>query len=190
MREAIVKDLEKIALEAGATGVKLVRPPDVIVAQWVRTKCQFGCHFFGKRFTCPPYAPTPKQTAESLRSYEKALLVEFANLYRDRLRADPRSHPIHDALYRMERVAFLSGYEKAFSYEAGPCTLCPDCPAEKLDKPNLFQKKECRRPKEARPSMEAAGIDVYQTVRRSGFEIHVVQHKSQPFKVFGLVLLE
>jgi len=38
--------------------------------------------------------------------------------------------------------------------------------------------------------MEAVGIDVYSTARRAGFEIHVVREKSEPFKSFGLLLLE
>jgi len=188
--QSVVEGLQAIASEAGATATKLINPQDVIVAQWVKTKCQFGCRTFGRRFTCPPYAPTAEETVENLRGYEKAILVEFANLYRDKLREEPKRNRIQDALYNMERTAFLSGYEKAFCYEAGPCILCPECPAEKLENPNLFRKKECKRPKEARPSMEAAGIDVYSTVRRAGFDIHVVRDRSDAFKAFGLLLLE
>ena len=66
----------------------------------------------------------------------------------------------------------------------------PSVPAEKLENPSLFNKKNCLNPKMARPSMEAAGIDVYQTARQAGFEIHVVRDKKEPFNVFGLVLLE
>lgn len=188
--QSIVKDLETIALEGGAAAVKLISPQDVVVAQWVRNKCQVGCRHFAKRFTCPPYAPTPQETAEVLQSYNQALLVEFADRYLDRLRQEPEKSMFHNTLYNMERTAFLSGYEKALVYEAGPCVLCPECPAEKLENPTIFDKKECLRPKEARPAMEAAGIDVYSTARRAGFEIHVVREKSEPFKSFGLLLLE
>ena len=188
--ESIVKDLETIALEGGANAVKLISPQDVVVAQWVRNKCQFGCRHFAKRFTCPPYSPTPQETAEVLQSYNQALLVEFADRYLDRLRQEPEKTMFHQTLYNMERTAFLSGYEKALCYDAGPCVLCKECPAEKLESPSLFLKKECKRPKEARPAMEAAGIDVYSTVRRAGLEIHVVRDKAEPFKSFGLLLLE
>ena len=190
MQETMVRDLETIALEGGATAVKLVSPQDVVVAQWVRNKCQFGCRHFGKRFTCPPYAPTPKDTAENLQGYHQALLVEFGGMHRDKLKDEPGRSMVHNVLYAMERTAFLAGYEKAYCYKAGPCVLCPDCPAEKLENPNLFLKKECKRPKEARPAMEAAGIDVFSTVRQAGFELHVVRDKSETFKSFGLVLLE
>ena len=145
---------------------------------------------FRKRFTCPPYAPTPEETAATLQSYQKALLVQFADMQREQLRVEPGRSMIHNVIYGMERNAFLGGYERAFSYEAGPCALCKECPAEKLGAPNLFCKKECKRPKEARPAMEAAGIDVYSTVRRAGFELHVVRERAQPFSFFGPVLLE
>ena len=57
--ESVIKDLEKIVVEGGATAVKLIRPQDMIVEQWVRNKCQVGCRHFGKRFYCPPLLPNP-----------------------------------------------------------------------------------------------------------------------------------
>jgi len=188
--DSIVEDLEAIALEGGATAVKLINPQDVVVEQWVRNKCQVGCRHYAKRFTCPPYSPTPHETADVLKSYKHALLVEFADRYRDKLREEPEKTLFHRTLYKMEITAFLDGYVKALSYDAGPCVLCKDCPAEKMENPNIFLKRECLRPKEARPAMEAAGIDVYSTARQAGFEIEVVRDKADPFKCFGLLLLD
>ncbi len=189
-KELMVKELESIALEGGATVIKQISPQDIIVAQWVRNKCQFGCPHFGKRFTCPPYAPTPQETVATLKSYQKALLVEFGNLHPVRGRLEPVGRMTHNTLYNMERCAFLNGHERVFFYGGGPCVLCRSCPAEKLENPNLFCKKECKRPEEARPSMEAAGIDVYSTVRQAGFKPHVVRERTETFTDFGLVLLE
>jgi len=188
--EAVVKDLEASALEGGATTVKLISPQDIVVAQWVRNKCQIGCRHFGKRFTCPPYSPTPEETSQILQGYNQALLVEFANLQRDRLREEPGKSMVHKTLYNMEITAFLKGYQKALVYEAGPCVLCKKCPAEELNNLTPSDKKLCNHPKEARPAMEAVGIDVYSTVRRAGFEIHVVRDRAEIFKCFGLLLLE
>jgi len=61
--ESLVKELEVLALNGGATTVKRIRPEDVIVAQWVRNKCMFGCPLYAKRFTCPPYVSTPEETS-------------------------------------------------------------------------------------------------------------------------------
>jgi len=188
--DSIVKDLEAIALEGGATAVKLISPQDVVVAQWVRNKCQVGCRHYAKRFTCPPYSPTPQETVEVLKSYSQALLIEFADRYREKLLKEPEKSPIYRTLFNMEKTAFLAGYEKALMYEAGPCALCKECPAEKIENPSPFLKRECLRPTEARPAMESAGIDVYSTVRQAGFEIEVVRDKADPFKCFGLLLLD
>jgi len=195
--ETIVKELETIALEGGATAVKLVDPQDVVVAQWVRLKCQFGCSLFGKCFSCPPYSPTPQETAATLQSYQKTLLVEFGNLRTGETEIDEVLRRVvkiekkmQKVMYRMERAAFLGGCERAFSYDAGPCALCLNCQAEKLETPSLFCRKECVHPEEFRPSMEGAGIDVYSTVRRAGFELSVVRELNDTFKEFCLLLLE
>ena len=184
------KKLIDQAIQGGATAAKVINASDVFVAQWVRHKCQFGCRHFAKRFTCPPYAPTPEETADTLKQYQRALLVEFRNRHIDDTQEGPNRISIHRLLFELERQAFLDGFYRAIAYAAGPCRLCPECPAEKLENPSLFLKKACLNPKMARPSMEAAGIDVYQTVRQAGFEIHVVREKSEPYTSFGLVLLE
>jgi predicted metal-binding protein len=50
--------------------------------------------------------------------------------------------------------------------------------------------KGCRHPEEARPAMEACGIDVFATVRKHGFTINVVKEVTDPQHYFGLVLFE
>ncbi len=178
------------ALENGASVAKVISPKDVFVAPWVKQKCQFGCRHYGNRFTCPPFAPTPEETGETLGRYEQALLVGYYNLKREAAGEEAKRRDIHQLLYDLERDAFLGGYHKAFFYGAGPCRLCPECPAAKIENPGMFHKKECKFPKEARPSMEAAGMDVYATVHRAGFDLHVVREHSDPYNCFGLVLLE
>jgi len=185
------KKLIDQAIQGGATAAKIISANRVVIAQWVRHKCQFGCRMFAKRFTCPPYVPSPVETVETVKSYQRALLVEFRDRHFENLGVHTPNHSIvHRTMYNLERQAFLDGLYRATAYAAGPCHLCPECPAEKLEKPSLFNKKDCLNSKMARPSMEAAGIDVYQTVRQAGFEIHVVLEKSEPYTSFGLVLLE
>ncbi|MBI4288096.1 MAG: DUF2284 domain-containing protein [Chloroflexi bacterium] len=186
----MAQSLIEQAIEGGATAARVINARDIFVAQWVRHKCQFGCKHFGKRFTCPPYAPTPAETAETVKQYRQALLVEFRNRHIDDPDDGPKHDLIHHLLYELERQAFLDGFYRAAAYAAGRCRLCPQCPAEKLEDPSLFHKKDCLNPKMARPAMEAAGMDVYRTARQAGFEIHVVKGKKDPFNAFGLVLLE
>ncbi|MDP2644463.1 MAG: DUF2284 domain-containing protein [Desulfobacterales bacterium] len=188
--EQASKNLIDQAIEGGATAAKIINASDVFVAQWVRHKCQFGCWNFGMQFTCPPYAPTPEETAGTLRHYKQALLVEFRNIFFGDPKVRPDHNLIHRLLYNLERQAFIDGFYRAIAYTAGPCRLCPECPAAKLQNPNLFSKKDCVNQKMARPSMEAASMDVYKTVRQAGFEIHVVRDKKDAYTSFGLVLLE
>jgi predicted metal-binding protein len=80
----------------------------------------------------------------------------------------------------LEREAFLEGYYKAFGFSAGPCSLCDQC--------NV--KKTCCHTEQARPSMEACGIDVYRTARTAGYPIEVVRNRSCPENYYCLLLLE
>jgi hypothetical protein len=43
---------------------------------------------------------------------------------------------------------------------------------------------------EARPSMEACGVDVYQTARGNGFPIQVVRTYEEGQNIFGLILAD
>jgi len=61
---------------------------------------------------------------------------------------------------------------------SGPCNLCDRC------------EKFCRYPSQARPSMEACGIDVFNTVRANGFSIEVLRTTSCEANYYGVVLKE
>ena len=50
----------EMAIEAGASGAKLVPADEVYCAEWVRLRCQYGCGGYGRCLTCPPYSPTPE----------------------------------------------------------------------------------------------------------------------------------
>ena len=79
----------------------------------------------------------------------------------------------------LEREIFLSGFYKALGFGAGPCRLCKECNFE-----------GCLRTDDARPAMEACGIDVFATARANGFPIAVVTDGSCEDNYYGLVLIE
>ncbi len=133
-------------------------------------KCTFGCPGYGNRLTCPPYAPDPEETAKVVACYKKALLIH----------GDGHTS-VAEVAVALERKAFLDGCYKAFAMGSGPCRLCRTCGVED---------EECRHPYEARPSMEACGIDVFQTARTNGFPIEVVRDESCEENYYGVVLLE
>lgn len=142
---------------------------DVHVADWADFKCRFGCEKYGSPH-CPPNAITPQKTKELLKGYSRALL----------LKGQPPTKEFQNRVLQAERQAFKAGFYKSLVFWAGPCSLCNNCSGE----------TGCRNTKYARPSMEAAGIDVFKTVRLAGFKIEPLKDKNQFVTYFGLLLLE
>ena len=157
----------KKAKESGVKDAKIISAKSIVTAEWVRLKCQFGCGGYGQRFTCPPHSPTPEQTGRMIQHYDYGLL----------LHGDEHTG-IRTIVAALEREIFLDGYYKAFGMGAGPCNLCQECP------------EFCEHPYQARPSMEACGIDVYSTVRANGFPIEVVKTDTCERNYYGVVLIE
>jgi predicted metal-binding protein len=163
--------LRKKAIELGVKDSKVINASTVKAAEWVRYKCQFGCPGFGESLTCPPYAPTPDVTRKILYSYKKAILIHCPS---------GSKVDISKIVVQIEKEAFFAGYYKALGMGAGPCRLCASC--------NL--KGECRHGYQARPSMEACGIDVFHTARANGFKIETLDSARCKANYFGLVLIE
>jgi predicted metal-binding protein len=173
----------KKALEIGMDGAKVIEPRSIVTAEWVRMKCQFGCPMFGQRLTCPPHAPTPDVTRKVIDSYRKAILVYRTLAGVERAKGQDENTfrlEFHKALVGFEIGIFLDGYYKAWSMGSGYCRLCKECD------PGGF----CRHGFEARPAMEACGIDVFKTARDNGFRINVVRTREDDMNVFGVVLIE
>ncbi len=158
------------AVELGAKEAKLISPQSVVTAEWVRLKCQYGCGGYGKCLTCPPNSPTPEQTRRMLDGYGTAVLLHF----------DEHWGPVRKVVAALERELFLSGYYKAFAFACGGCELCDECNIE----------GSCVHPREARPAMEASGIDVYATARNNGYPIEVVTSRTCGQNYYGLVVIE
>jgi predicted metal-binding protein len=159
----------ELAVCMGAVDAKVIDPKSVVVKDWVRLKCQYGCGNYGKSLTCPPFSPTPEQTRKTLKGYSNAILMQLPD----------ESKATHDMIAKLERHVFLSGYHSAFGLVAGPCDRCEKC--------NL---QHCVYPRLARPSLESSGIDVYATARKNGFHIEVMKTRRQKPTYFGLLLVQ
>jgi predicted metal-binding protein len=157
----------KRALGMRAVGARVIPAESVVTGQWVLEKCRFGCSVYGRRLTCPPHSPTPEETRDVLSAYRHALLIHGGE-----------GTPLNDIVVTLEREMFLDGFERAFAMGAGPCFLCDEC------------SPPCKYPGEARPSMEACGIDVYSTVKAHGFPIEVLKDENCKPNYYGLVLIE
>jgi predicted metal-binding protein len=162
------------SLGLGVDRAELIEPRSVAIAEWVRMKCQFGCPGFGMSHCCPPHTPTPEVTRKVIDFYQKAIL-----LHRQLTKGEGAKH-FNETMVRLEIKMFLDGYYKAWSMGSGPCRLCKECDLS----------ASCRHGYEARPSMEACGIDVFKTVRDNGFPIAVVRTHGEEKNIYGLILVE
>jgi predicted metal-binding protein len=193
--DVLEKELIDMARESGASDIKFIQPARIVTAHWVRLKCQFGCKNYGTRYTCPPHSPSPEDTRKVLDEYSKAFLIKYEGFLGfdeyppknlEKAMTDLSLH-VCKAAYDMERHAFLSGYYKAFSYGAHRCRLCDICDV-------MEERKGCRFQKEARPSLESAGIDVFKTTENAGMRTEVVQSRDilrpEELPTFTLLLVE
>jgi predicted metal-binding protein len=153
----------------GFSRVYRLKPEEIHVADWTDLKCGFGCGRYGSPH-CPPNSPGPDKTRSILKDYRSALLLE----------GEPPTRDFQMKLLQAEREAFLNGFQKAFAFWAGPCSLCDSCATD----------GKCRNTAMARPSMEGAGIDVFETVKKAGASLRPLEGKTDVIKYFGLLLLE
>jgi len=168
-----VSHLDMLAAQAKQAGFSFARVMDagrIAIEPWVRLKCRFGCPNYGRSLSCPPASPDEVQMGAVVSRYRHALLVQ----------GTPPSRLFHERLLAVEKAVFLAGYPEALAFGAGPCPVCLSCPED----------GRCRFPEKARSSLEACGVDVYQTARRAGLSLIPVSHLQGYVKYVGLVLFD
>gem|GEM_PF-642222 len=57
-----MEDFVNKAVELGAEKAKLIDPNTIVVEEWVRWKCMYGCQFYDKDAYHAPFAPDAKST--------------------------------------------------------------------------------------------------------------------------------
>lgn len=158
------------AKRLGFSFARIIETSEILVEPWVRVKCRFGCAHYDQSLTCPPYSLDEDKMRMILSRYRRALLVQ----------GTPPAQQFHEQLLTLERALFLAGHPEALAFGAGPCSICPKCSTE----------DRCRFPEKARPSLEACGVDVYETARKAGLSINPVPHLLGYVKYVGLVLFD
>ena len=180
MNENNLKKYVDLALEAGASDVKPINPASVATAAWVTLKCQFGCGGYNCGYCCPPHTPTAEETRRVLDGYNRALLFHIETLSSEDRKK--RYKKFYQMLIDLEGEMFKDGYYKAFVYLAGPCRLCKEC--------GKVKGTSCNHPDRARPSMEACGIDVFQTARNNDCRIETLRDETEPRNIYCLMLVD
>ena len=206
MPTVIEEHLAELCSKATAYGAsKAVPTPisNVVMDPRVSLKCQIPrCLHYGRNLMCPPSCVRPEDFAIALRRYKFTVLVQAkiitdlasverrlgaASLievindedYRRQLRASTRS--FEGILNKLEKDAMMMGHRFALALSGGACSLCDECVGISSGEP-------CRHPFEARPSMEAVGIDVILTAENAGAGVEFPV-KSDPVWT-GILLVE
>jgi predicted metal-binding protein len=175
-----MKKYLKKAEELGAKWVKLIHTRNVVAAEWVRLKCQYGCSGYGAYLTCPPFSPTPDYTRKMLKYYSQALIMVFDVPPKQKDQERRKRRNWRRGIASLEREIFLDGYYKAFAMASGPCNVCETCDTS----------QPCKFEDLGRPSMEACGIDVYTTLANVGYKLEVVKSYDQLWHYSGLILID
>ncbi len=174
--------LEALFHKHGYTDFKWIEAEKIVVSQWVRMKCMYGCGGFGQVATCPPNLPSVSECERFFREYSDAVIFHFEKKVERPEDRHAWTRKINAKLSKLEREVFLSGYERAFLLFMDTCRICGECPAG--------SKEECKEPRLARPAPEAMAIDVYATVRKLGYPIQVLSDYSQKMDRYAFLMIE
>jgi predicted metal-binding protein len=177
--------MDKIKIESiikgnGFSDYRWINPKEIIVSQWVRVKCTFGCSDFGQG-SCPPNTPSVNECREFFSEYSNALIIRLNKF------ADKDSYPsewsrdMTGKLLEVEKQVFLIGNQKTFLLNQTCCSLCNKCPGNRID---------CKDKRRSRPSPESFAVDVYQTVRNAGMEIHVISENPSEINRIAILLID
>ncbi|MGA2263724.1 MAG: DUF2284 domain-containing protein [Acidobacteriota bacterium] len=174
-------NLEALIANHGFTDFKWMRPKDIVVGQWVRMKCMFGCDEYGRTASCPPNVPSVSECRQFFDEYQTGVILHFEKRVDKPEDRHSWSRKVNQKLLKLERDVFVAGYEKALLLFMDSCCICKVCPG---------RREECKQPHSARPSPEAMGVDVFSTVRHFGYPIEVLSEYTQAMHRYAFLLIE
>lgn len=174
-------ELEALFAQHGYTDYKWIEPKDIVVSQWVRTKCMFGCANYGRNASCPPNVPSVSECRRLFDEYKTAVILHFEKQVDKPEGRHSWSREVNQKLLKLERSIFVAGYQKALLLFMDSCNICADCPGVR---------EECKNPQSARPSPESMAVDVFSTVRQYDYPIGVLSDYSQAMNRYAFLLIE
>ena len=172
---------EAIFTKHGLTDYKWIDPRSIVVAQWVRMKCVFGCSEYGRNACCPPNTPSVPECRRFFDEYKTAAIFHFRKTVDRPEDRGAWTRQVNMVLLEAEREVFLSGYQKAFLLFMDSCRICSECVGERT---------ECKNRASSRPGPESMAVDVFATARQFGYPIEVLSDYSQEMNRYAFLLIE
>ncbi len=180
LRESQKKKVDQVLQSNEYTDYKWIDPQEIVVAQWVRMKCMFGCGEYGRGGACPPNTPPVPECDRFFTEYSDAIILHFEGKMEKPEDRHTWSARINAKLVKLERAVFMAGFERAFLLFMDSCCFCKECSGNR---------ETCEQPRMARPGPEAMAMDVYTTVRKFGFEINVRTGYDQKMDRFAFLMV-
>lgn len=175
------KRLETLFEKNGFFDYRWIDPTAIVVSQWVRMKCVFGCPDYGKAACCPPNTPSVAECERFFREYKQAAIFHFEKAVDKPEDRHDWSRGINGRLLDLEKEVFLSGFVKTFLLPMDSCGVCSSC---------VGTRSGCKDPKRARPSPDAMAVDVYATILRAGYPIEVLADYKKTMNRYAFLLIE
>lgn len=175
------EQVERLIRDHGYQDFRWLDPREIVVAHWVRMKCQFGCAEYGHNACCPPATPAVEECARFFREYQRAVVLRFSTRVERPEERHAWTRAINLRLLKLERELFLAGHRKAFLLFMDSCGLCEECAAERT---------RCKTPRQARPAPEAMAVDVFSTVRPLGLPLEVLTDYGQEMNRYAFLLVD
>jgi predicted metal-binding protein len=173
--------LDAIVRQHGISDFKWIDPKTIIVSQWVRLKCEYGCPSYGRVASCPPNTPTVQECRQFFEGYSAGLVFHVQKVAPESAERRTWSAKTNIALSKIERDVFLAGYPKAFLLFMDSCEICEEC---------VPVRSACKEPEISRPSPEGMAVDVYGTVRQWGYPIEVLTDPLAEMDRYAFLMVE
>ena len=176
------EQLIQLALDAGAAKAEMITAEQIVLSAEFREACRRNmCGQWGKCWMCPPDVGDIEELMAEIRTYPKGLWYQTIGTLEDSYDVEGMGEAKHKhvmlAQKLEEQIAPLVGRHLHLS--CGGCGLCERC-AKRDDKP-------CRFPEKAMASLEAYGVNVYQTTLSTSLKYINGQNT---VTYFSLVLFE
>jgi predicted metal-binding protein len=175
------EQLESLFLKHRFKDFKWIDPKNIVVSQWVRMKCMFGCKDYGKHACCPPNTPHVDECKSFFHEYGEGVVFHFEKKLENPEDRHEWAKDVNERLLSLEREVFLAGNPKAFLLFMDTCSICENCAEERV---------KCKNKRSTRPPPEAMAVDVFSTVRQLGYPIEVLRDYSETMNRYAFLLVK
>lgn len=176
----LMKKIQKILDKTEFSDFAWIDPEKIVVSDWVRMKCRYGCEDYGHA-ACPPNVPAVDDCRNFFKEYNNAIIIHFEKILDDPANHRAWAKQINSKLMELEREVFLAGFPKAFIILMSTCNFCEDCANDGF---------QCKNPDRRRPTPEAMAVDVFSTVRQYDFPIKVLKDYSEKLNRYAFLMID